>query len=460
MKCSVLYKLLALTISILLLCATSLAMAGTDSSQEKDTEFIFTKFYSTRISSFDIIKIGGSLEGSNYTYPISTPGTDIRSHNRLIFKLNVDGRLDDRVHVYAQMKVRSDLPQGNTRTRVIPQEAYLDVTLGDFGISGGYQIFSWGFADLMNPTDRLNPVDYSDLMDYEKEGIPALRLSFSHEKLLLEGIWMPIPDESELPDSDSRFFAPILASTNNPLLDIFHAPPGNYKFTIKALDPPIAWGSSQFGGRLFATLGRFDLGLSYFNGYEKRPYAEAIIGLPDPSTGEIPVTINEIFPREQVIGFNAATGFKGLNLKMESALVLPEKSSHDIGNADNNHFIYVIGGDYTFYELFGKHEFSINMEFMQEIHPSSDKKEYFGRLFERTLFSRLEYKFSEYFKILLYNAFNFDDHGYYIEPQIIWEPIDDLELKLKASIFDGPDTSLLGLFHDDKRINTSIKYSF
>jgi hypothetical protein len=184
------------------------------------------------------------------------------------------------------------------------------------------------------------------------------------------------------------------------------------------------------------------------------------VGFPDPSTRVIPVTINEIFLREQVVGFNVATGFKGLNLKMESALVLPEKTTHNIGNSDQNHFTYIIGGDYTFYDLFGKHEFSIDMEFLQEIHPTYTKNDYFGRIFKRTLFSRLEYKFSQDVRMLLYSTFNFDDHGYYLEPQIIWEPIDDLELKLAGSVLDGPDTSLLGLFHRDERIRASIKYSF
>jgi hypothetical protein len=377
-----------------------------------------------------------------------------------VLKLDMDAKLDEHIKLYGEMKLRTDLPQSTIRTRVIPREAYLSVNVGDFNIRGGYQIFSWGAADFVNPTDRLNPYDYSDIFDFEKEGIPAVSVIWSRERLTFEGVWNFIPDESELPARDSRFVEPFMTEIDNPLFPVFGAPPADYDVTENNLAPPKRIQSSQFGARILATVGRFDLGLSYFNGYEKLPHPEVIVQRPDPVTGVIRVTVNEVYFREHVVGFNIATGYRGLNLKTESALVIPYHTTHDIGAAGKLHYKYVVGGDYTFFDLFDKHSFSINMEYIQEIDTAKPKTEEFGRLFLQSLLTRLEYRFSEYFRIRLLNIFNFDNHGYYLEPEIIWEPIDNLELRLGANILDGPSDSLLGIFDKDDRIYTSIKFYF
>lgn len=445
-----------IAISLSLTAATSLATQ----QQAKDGELMLTRFYSTPISSFERIKFGGSLKFINYTYPYSVPNTDIRTSNRLIFKANLDARLDEHVQLYGQMKLRTDLPQSTVRTRVIPQEAYLNVNLPHFNFRGGYQIFSWGVADIYNPTDTLNPWDYSDVFDFEKEGILATKFTFSRGNFVLEGIFMPIPDESELPYEDSRFVLPFLVTVGNPLFPIFGVPPANYDVTENILDPPISIKSFQYGARILATVGRFDLGLSYFNGYEKVPQLEIIAGLPNPQTGQIPVTINRVYLREHLIGFNIATGIKGLNLKSESALVIPYKSIHDVGAADNLHFIYVLGGDYIFRELFGKHDFSINIEFVHRINTEKLRTEDFGNLFQKSLFARLEYKLSEYLKLRFTANYNFDNCSYYLQPEISWEPIDDLVLKLGGNVLDGPSDTLFGLFDKQDRIYTSAKFFF
>ena len=451
-------RLLGAIIVVLLCCPAASSLA--DPKPPRNGELSLTKFYTRPIQSFDRIKFGGSIKGTNYSYPYAFPNTDIRTSNRLIFKLFMDGRLDEYVQIYGKMKLRTDLPQSTIRTRVIPQEAYLSVNLDDVNIRGGYQIFSWGVADFINPTDRLNPYDYSDIFDFEKEGIPALSIAFSRGMFTLEGVWNFIPDESELPYRDSRFVEPFMTEIDNPLFPIFGAPPADYDVTENNLAPSKKIQNSQFGVRIRATVGRFDLGLSYFNGYEKLPHPEVIVHRPDPTTKVIPVTINEVFFREHMIGFNIATGYEGLNLKTESALVIPYHTAHNIGAAGSLHYTYVVGYDYTFFDLFDKHSFSIDMEYIQEIDTVKPKTEEFGRLFLQSLLTRLEYKFSEYFRIRLLNGFNFNNHAYYLEPEIIWQPIDDLELRLGANILDGPSDTLFGLFDKQDRIYTSVKYFF
>jgi hypothetical protein len=271
---------------------------------------------------------------------------------------------------------------------------------------------------------------------------------------------MPIPLESYLPYYDSRFVQPFLTIENNPVFPIIGAPPADYDVTENYLDPPINIRSSQFGARILATIDRFDLGLTYFNGYKKLPDQEIIVGARDPTTGKIPVTVNQVYLREHIIGFNIAAGVKGVNLKTESALVIPYKTSHDVGGADALHFIYTLGADYTFYELFGKHDFSIILEYAHRLNSEELLAVDFGNLFQKTLFARLEYKFSEYLKLRFSTIYNFYDESYYLQPEVTWEPVDDLILKLGGNVLDGPSDSLFGLFDDQDRVYASAEFFF
>ena len=428
--------------------------------QPKDGELILTRFYRKPIQSFEKIKFGGSLKFTNYTYPYAVPNTNIRTSNRLTFKLEMDARLDEHVRIFGEMKLRTDLPQSTVRTRVIPREAYLSVTVDPVNIRAGYQIFSWGVADIYNPTDILNPRDFSDIFDFEKDGIPALNVTYTRGNFVIEGIWMPFPDESELPNRDSRFALPFLTSINNPLFPVIGVPPANYDVTENNLDPPMSIKSSQFAARIKATINRFDLALSYFNGYEKTPHTEIIAGTPDPQTGIIPATVNNIYLRKQVIGFNIATGFKGLNLKSESALVIPYHSSHDVGSADSLYFVYVLGADYTFYDIFSKDDFTITLEFVHQINSAQPRREDFADPFQKSLLARLQYRLSDHFKIEFTSVYNFDNTSYYLQPEVAWEPIDDLVLTLGANILGGPSDTLFGLFDKQDRVYVSGKFYF
>lgn len=443
-------------LAALLIGATS--SAGT--IPPKDGELILTRFYKRPIASLQKFKFGGSFKFTNYTYLYSVPNTDIRTSNRMIFKLDLDARIDDHVRIFGDMKIRTDLPQSTVRTAVIPLEAFLDVNIDRLNIRGGYQIFSWGVADIYNPTDILNPRDYTDIFDFEKDGMPALRFIYTLEKLSFEGIWMPFPLESELPYEDSRFVQPFLSSVNNPLFPVIGIPPSFVDLRVNYLTPPMSIRSSQFAARILATVGRFDLGLRYFNGYEKVPNTEIIAGQADPQTGKIPVTANNIYLREQIIGFSAVTGFKGLNLRGEGAVVLPYKTTHDVGSADDPRFLYVLGADYTFFDIFDKDDFTITLEFVHQIYSTRPRREDFTNPFQKTLFARLQYRLLDRLKIEFTSIYNFDNKGYYLQPKIKWEPIDNWVFELGGNFLDGPSDTLFGLFDKQDRFFISGAFYF
>jgi hypothetical protein len=61
------------------------------------------------------------------------------------------------------------------------REAYAQLSTGPFEFRAGWQIFPWGRADAINPTDNLSPRQYTLLtrdMDDQRFGIPALRATW------------------------------------------------------------------------------------------------------------------------------------------------------------------------------------------------------------------------------------------------------------------------------------------
>jgi hypothetical protein len=442
-------------------CVAIIAFAIASHADEPDQpegELVLTRFYRKPVHDIKRFKLGASLKLTNYTYFYDVPQNDIRTSNRFVFKPYFDARFVKPVRLYAEMKLRTDLPQSTVRTRVIPYEAFLSVNADPVTFIGGYQIFTWGVADFVSPTDVLNPRDYTDIFDFEKEGILALKIVYTREQFAFEGIWMPVPDESELPYRDSRFVQPFLTTIDNPLFPVVGLPPANYDATENYLDPDISIKNSQFGARILATVWRFDLGFSYFNGFKKVPVSEIIVGTPDPATGIIPATINQIFLREHIVGFNIAAGVKGVNLKGETALVIPYKSTHDVGSADSLYFTYVLGVDYTFYDIVRKHDFSINVEFLHRINSETPRNDDFANLFQKSIFGKLAYRFSDHLGIEFTGNYNFDNRSYYLQPEVMWGPIDDLVLKLGGNILGGPSDTVFGLFDNQDRVYASAKF--
>lgn len=73
----------------------------------------------------------------------------------------------------------------NGVTRIRPGENYLSWSTDAFKLAAGYQVFAWGVADKVNPTDNLNPRDYTVGVNADK--IPLLAM---------DAIWYPTPSIS------------------------------------------------------------------------------------------------------------------------------------------------------------------------------------------------------------------------------------------------------------------------
>ena len=79
-------------------------------------------------------------------------------------------------------------------------ENYVSWSPKGFKFSTGYQIFSWGVADKKNPTDNLNPRDYTVGVNADK--IPVLAADaiwYPNDAVSVEGVFLPAAQKSDLP---------------------------------------------------------------------------------------------------------------------------------------------------------------------------------------------------------------------------------------------------------------------
>jgi hypothetical protein len=79
-------------------------------------------------------------------------------------------------------------------------ENYVSWSPSGFKLSAGYQVFSWGVADKRNPTDNLNPRDYSAGVNADK--IPVLAADaiwYPTDSISVEGVFAPTAQKSIYP---------------------------------------------------------------------------------------------------------------------------------------------------------------------------------------------------------------------------------------------------------------------
>ena len=163
---------------------------------------------------------------------------------RTRFILKFDHQASDDVHAYANLKMYTT---EESRFDWKLSEAYIDSynILDKFDLRTGVQIFSWGTAYSINPTDNLNPFDISGqeaFIPEDRLGVSALRFKYYPiTDLTLTCVLIP-------------YFVPALQPAGTELPERIM---GNSEYAFKAAAQSL-WG--------------WDISASYFKGKEDYPW--------------------------------------------------------------------------------------------------------------------------------------------------------------------------------------------
>ena len=381
------------------------------------------------------------------------------------FRLEMAVGLNEQLYMFSSLDFRFyDLPRASTLAglenldQVFPTdlslwEAYVDIfgfLTPDLDIRAGKQRIAWGTADRLNPTDNLNPDDFSDLVNFT-EKIPtwAIKANYYLGDFTLTGVWLPALTPMLLPRSGATLFLSDPAAA----------------FQDSLLLPGQELKNSMLAFKLSSRLGIWDYSVSYFYGYDDIPILRGVnVALsPENST-----TLELGFPKMQVIGLDFAAELGGIGVWGEGAVFFPEEvvSQARIGDVvyptveldGKPYFKFTVGGDYTF-----PGGIYVNAQWMHGFFTergASELHDYFFLQTEKKLFR-------DKVKLLLAGGGEVADwsrigetFGYGVFPEIAYLAIDNLELALGTFIVGGKPATLFGAWKETSQTYLRFKVNF
>ncbi|MBK7978331.1 MAG: hypothetical protein IPK07_35495 [Deltaproteobacteria bacterium] len=242
------------------------------------------------------------------------------------------------------------------------EEAYLDLELPASALRAGIQKFAWGKLDAQNPTDRLNPAEFTRPLDEiesaSKIGIPAVDFKFipdqvtstgPFEMMVLEGVFLPIAGSFRLPTEEERWYPPLLRIPQEVIVDpglLSDEPPFNRlspfpvttNLTVSEGEAlSISANHLQWAGQWSAFVGGFDVDLSYFDGYDTIPTGELSgtmtsfsPGLGTPPTVTADMVFTPRLDRIRLFGGGFSTSAWDLTIKGNFAYIQGRRFNYDI----------------------------------------------------------------------------------------------------------------------------------
>lgn len=334
------------------------------------------------------------------------------------------------------------------------KEAFLDIYFDDYDLRLGKQIITWGKADTSNPTNNINPSEYSNLLDDDDIGVFAVNLTYYFGDSSLQLVGVPQFTPTRLPPEESRFsFLPPggVVIIEDPRLPFpIEVPVEDSELPSNHIE------NSQFGLRLTTTHEGWDFSASYYDG---------VNNLPSPTlrfaSGPIPIpeAVVPIYNRFRVVGGDFATTFDRWGFHGEAAQLIYD------GDAEDGRFQYVIGVDYTHSNIIFDHDIFVIVEYVGDhINMESDDLAMtspLGTALTGAFAANITYDLSEYTKVELRGIVDVDGgDDYYFQPQLVHEVTDSFEVTAGLDIVGGPSGTFFGDFRDNDRVFMKLKYSF
>jgi hypothetical protein len=161
----------------------------------------------------------------------------------------------------------------------------------------GKQFIRWGRADILSPTDRFAPRDYLNVIDTEFLAVLGARASVHAGGETFEAVWVPRMTPSRLPLINQRWTV---------------IPPEATDFALK--DEGSVFPKQAEQGARWSHAGRFEMGLSFFNGFNHLPQIN-----PDIDAAHSIIRLTRTYPDLRTYGLEFAVPTPTFVLKGESA---------------------------------------------------------------------------------------------------------------------------------------------
>ena len=325
----------------------------------------------------------------------------------------------------------------------------------------GKKEFTWGKAEVFNPTDSINPYDLMDFLESSKIGVLSTGIEYSIGESSIDLVFIPLFTFSRTPHADNRW-----AGNQEDELDpssqktqrdaIFDDDSPTVEVHEREL-PPNTIESSQVAARYRTTVKGWDFSLSYYHGFDSIPTIES------ETKGGV-THLTPVFNKINVAGLAVATTFDKLEAHGEMAYRHTEQGD------DDNFIAYIIGGSYNWnledYDLKFLKEVSLYFEFAGEeitdvIHNENRvSSSYYSRPFKESVLGSLNLKINEDTEVHVGGNYNIDEYDYLIQPKLTHNFTDDLKLKAGLDLITGHKDTFYGKWRKNDRLFTNLTWHF
>jgi hypothetical protein len=373
------------------------------------------------------------------------------------------------------LKARSaeELARANrhVRSSVTLWEAFARISgfvVSPLDLTVGKQRILWGAADGLNPTDRFNAYDLSDLTDFTAR-VPVWAVRgeyYATADWRIEAVWTPTAHR------------PILSPGMDDLVGgAGHgAPPGPATSRTGHFETPsFGLRNSQYGFKVAGGAAGLDFSASYFDGFDGIPAVRRVTFLSPEASGSTPTYdahVWSMLPRIRVLGADVAAEWRGVGLWAEGGIVLPDgveivtdvvtgsDSLRERGMAIEGkaYATWTVGGDYRF-----RGGWYLNLQWAHGLfldRGAGQLHDYLiGKLERRLLRETVTVSLQGDVEVVQWS--NWSDHaGYGVYPKVVYSPVDNVDLSVGGLLAGGRGDALFGHFGDLNQVYLRVEVSF
>ncbi len=392
-------------------------------------------------------------------------------------------------------------------------EAYVDFFADKIEARVGIQKFSWGRLDEVNPTDNINPEDYSqgtinDELE-RKIGIPAVKVSAFSDLANVELAWIPRYVPYRLPQPDEKWYPNPLKS---PDFIESNGTVGLIPTTSRHDDLSMPGGGlehSESAVRISKYISGWDVSASYYHGYDVMPitdvYPDLTITFVDLLSLDyslaLDLTYKPVVRKMNVYGFDFTTTLgsftvrgeaayydgKRYNRRMDSVLSeqLSREKQQEIFDEFYDNYIdsggtlttqtfhfkpqinipmdtikYGLGADYIHGDT------SVSVQFIQQYIPDYDRDMPVYFVNDNGFNSMLTLLFKQFFlqntlEATVSGAYGIEFKDYVVKPSLKYSFTNTLQGTVGLVILGGSDEySMFGQYDDNDEAFVRVRFSF
>ncbi len=270
---------------------------------------------------------------------------------------------------------------GPQNIAVTPLENYIGFNLWKFNIKAGYQFYEWGTADRLNPSDTLNPRDFTMGPEADKLSLLSLYTSFQPLDIIkLEAVYVPFVQNDLFPVNfadkiPQSLFYGMTDDGGIPPMPFIQTHPSNVivnKFEFDLTKPVAA-------GRIIFRVPNVDFSFSYIYEFDRYYTPDISLTKDNFNTPFGPAAYYRIskieLNRNRI--HRVSADVKGVindfSLWAEFSYAISTDYSMNSYKIRNHTFSYITGFDWRFGP---DNEFYLNLQYMGEFNPFYDSEFY------------------------------------------------------------------------------------